>query len=262
MKKYSLIIIFLVSVSILSLFIVRFQFSDYSDSKKDFETSSSERETQRSSTTVKEPSLHESSVEEEVKEEQNVSENIEKAEEKNQEPIQEEQQVSKEAPKVEEPKKDLPQEEQPQVSLPKVEEPKQEEHSPEEKTEIVEETPKQKQICSDSNIGWKNWLNNYQKENQYSYVFNTQKEATNFGAYASSNYGYGYWYNLEGNVYNGDDCKREIFMTMLYVPQNICEDENGNGNPKMYLPITEKQKLVDVITYLKNNGFNCGNKKF
>ena len=126
---------------------------------------------------------------------------------------------------------------------------------------VTETTPKEKEICSDSDSGWNVWLSNYKKQNPNSKIFDTQQESISYGEYAATK-GYGYWYNSQPSTYNGENCTRSIYMTMLYIPKGLCVDSNNEGNPQFYIPATEKENLLDIITYLKNEGYDCGTKQW
>lgn len=130
------------------------------------------------------------------------------------------------------------------------------------KKETSQDNPKPvvKTQCSNSNKEWLNYINTYKKSNPSSVIFYNLSNAKNYGEYAMNNFGYGYWYNPVAEKYSNNECEIEFYAVQLYIPNNECLDKNGKGNSKIYIPATQRESLIDNISYLVNHGFDCSGK--
>lgn len=117
-------------------------------------------------------------------------------------------------------------------------------------------------ICSSKNKGWTYYLKDFQKDNPYSMIFDTQAEAIAYGEYAAMNYGYGYWYSKNAKNYSDDECQKNFWSVELYIGITTCTDNNGKYNPMTYISATKKENLIDIYKYLSNHGYNCGDKQW
>lgn len=161
----------------------------------------------------------------------------------------------KEENKVENtPKQEVPKQEEPNKGDTPIADKKNETSSNQESKPVV------KSICNNSNKSWNTHLNNYKKNNPSSMIFTSLTEAKSYGEYAMNNLGYGFWYNPIPEKYSDDECTIEFYAVQLYIPNNECVDSNKKGNPKLYIPATPKQSLVDNITYLVKKGYDCSGK--
>lgn len=114
-----------------------------------------------------------------------------------------------------------------------------------------------KGICNLSNHEFKGYLENYKKINPNSIIFNSLNEAIAYGELAAKKYGYAYEYDPMPQKFSGSSCEIEFWHVELYITRKECDN-----NPKIYLPETPKEKLIDEISYLKKLGYNCGTKKW
>ena len=122
-------------------------------------------------------------------------------------------------------------------------------------------------VCSDNDSGLVNHLSAWKKKNPNSMPFFSLKEAKEYGEYAAKNFGYGYWYNphaqtVDGTLYIGENCYKEIYAVELYVPNTECTDKDGNKSKMMYIPATPKNKLIDKYSYLRKKGYDCGEREW
>ena len=114
-----------------------------------------------------------------------------------------------------------------------------------------------KGVCNLSNHEFKGYLENYKKINPNSIIFYSLNDAIAYGEHAAKKYGYAYEYDPMPQKFSGSSCEIEFWHVELYITRKECDN-----NPKIYLPETPKEKLIDEISYLKKLGYNCGTKKW
>ncbi len=119
-------------------------------------------------------------------------------------------------------------------------------------------TKSEPSICSKNDAGWKAFVD--KKKKQGTYIFTSEKEAIDYGNFAME-FGYGYWRDTIPQKYKTSNCTQNYWSVELYIPAKVCK-KDGEYNSKINItPAIEKSKIIDIIDYLENLGFDCGNKK-
>lgn len=115
--------------------------------------------------------------------------------------------------------------------------------------------------CSSNDPELINRKKKYQEFAKYSMLFESLKEAKEYGDYAM-HLSYGYWYSPQPVIkYEGDGCYSEFYEVELYVPDLTCGDNDEYHYKSFYLKPTPKSKLIDAYKYVtKNLGWNCSDR--
>lgn len=132
-------------------------------------------------------------------------------------------------------------------------------------SEIIEENKpnNEKVVCSNSDSDFVSFLSTYKTNNPSYFVFDTLSEAKKFGEDAMIKFGYAYEYNDIPEIYNSNTCTKEIWYVRLIIPAKECAiPDTGEYNDKMYIPATSKDNLVNYFDYLRDLGYDCGNKQW
>lgn len=131
--------------------------------------------------------------------------------------------------------------------------------------DLIEAAKGNKRECTSNDADYVNYVNSWKQKNPNYLLFSTKEERDNYGEYASKKFGYDYDglvpLDSKNASYENDSCIKMFWAVQLYVSENVCND-NGVINPKIYLPATSKESLVDKYTYLRSKGYSCENKVY
>lgn len=119
-------------------------------------------------------------------------------------------------------------------------------------------TKSEPSICSKNDVGWKAFVD--KKKKQGTYIFTSEKEAIDYGNFAMG-FGYGHWRDTISQKYKGSDCIQNYWGVELYIPAKVCKKDEKYNSKINITPAIEKSKMVDIIDYLEDLGFDCGDKK-
>ena len=124
----------------------------------------------------------------------------------------------------------------------------------------TKDVPNKLITCTIDNKEYAEYLENYKKNNPTYVIFDTFEEAKSYGEYAMKMFGYGYEQSSFSKYYSNDVCEKNLWNVRLYVSAKECDDNEGNGNPMIWINATSKNKLKDVYDYLREKGYNCGTR--